>query len=117
MLLLLQRLRLTPRTCRSREDAETAIQQMNGSFVGHRRVRCGWAQHKADSSTADIGSVDQADPQNSNVYVGNIAPEVSDQELRRNFQQFGNVVEVKTYRKGSYGFVHFEVSSRGVYVC
>ena len=82
---------------------------MNGSFVGHRRVRCGWAQHKADSSTADIGSVDQADPQNSNVYVGNIAPEVSDQELRRNFQQFGNVVEVKTYRKGSYGFVHFEV--------
>lgn len=52
----------------------------------------------------------QADPQNSNVYVGNVAPEVSDQELRRHFQQFGNVVEVKTYRKGSYGFVHFEVS-------
>ena len=51
----------------------------------------------------------QADPQNSNVYVGNVAPEVSDQELRRHFQQFGNVLEVKTYRKGSYGFVHFEV--------
>ena len=45
---------------RTREDAESAIQQMNGSFVGHRRVRCGWAQHKADSSTADINSVDQA---------------------------------------------------------
>ena len=37
------------------------------------------------------------------------AAEVSDAELRRQFQQFGNILEVKAYRKGSYGFVQFEV--------
>ncbi|KAK9813604.1 hypothetical protein WJX73_010245 [Symbiochloris irregularis] len=93
---------------RSREEAENAIQAVNGSFIGHRRVRCGWAQHKADANASDITSVDRSDPSNANVYVGNIAPEVSDAELRRHFQQFGNILEVKSYRKGSYGFVQFE---------
>ena len=101
---------LTYYTCRTREDAENAIQQVNGNFVGHRRVRCGWAQHKADANASDITSVDRADPGNANVYVGNIAAEVCDAELRHQFQQFGNVIEVKAYRKGSYGFVQFEVS-------
>ena len=99
--------------CRTREDAEHAIQQVNGSFVGHRRVRCGWAQHKADANASDITGVDRADPSNANVYVGNIAAEVSDAELRRQFHQFGSILEVKVYRKGSYGFVQFEVRCSG----
>lgn len=96
-------------SCRTREEADNAIQQFNGSFVGHRRVRCGWAQHKADVNASDIASVHHSDPSNANVYVGNIAAEVSDAELRRNFQHFGNILEVKAYRKGNYGFVQFEV--------
>lgn len=31
---------------RTREDAQAAIEKMQGQYVGSRRVRCGWAQHK-----------------------------------------------------------------------
>ena len=80
-----------------------------GEFIGHRRVRCGWAQHKQDlAQNSDYSTVDKSDPFNANVYVGNVSPELNDGEIRRAFTQFGNVVEVKTYRKGSYGFVQFQ---------
>lgn len=41
------------------------------------------------------------------MYVGNLAPSATNQELRQLFQRFGEVVGVKLYRKGSYAFVHF----------
>lgn len=31
---------------RSREDAQVAIDAMQGQVVGSRQIRCGWAQHK-----------------------------------------------------------------------
>jgi len=34
------------RCVRTQEDAERAIQTMNGMVVGQWRVRCGWANHK-----------------------------------------------------------------------
>ena len=61
-----------------------------------------------ETGVVDLATVDKADPQNVNVYVGNVAPEVNDAELKTHFQQFGPVVEVKVYRKGSYGFVQFQ---------
>ena len=49
---------------------------MNGTFLGHRRIRCGWAQHKQDTSSCNFGCIDRADPTNANVYVGNVAADV-----------------------------------------
>lgn len=93
---------------RTKEDAEHGIRTMNGEQVGTRRVRCGWAQHKQDDTLPmDQKTVDLADPSNTNVYVGNISPQLSDQDLRRAFAAFGQVLEVKTYRKAGYGFVRF----------
>lgn len=40
---------------------------MNGEFVGSRRVRCGWAQHKQEVAEVDADTVDKADPTNANV--------------------------------------------------
>jgi nucleolysin TIA-1/TIAR len=52
---------------------------MHGQFIGARRVRCGWAQHKTDgaSGSMDPQVLDRADPSNTNVYVGNLAPALS----------------------------------------
>ncbi len=36
------------------------------------------------------------------------AAQVTDSELQQRFAMFGPVLEVKIYRKGSYGFVQFE---------
>eukprot|EP00803_Ostreobium_quekettii_P004163 evm.model.scf_1051.1 EVM.evm.TU.scf_1051.1 scf_1051:24967-28749(+) len=95
---------------RSREDAERAIQEMHGQLIGSRRVRCGWAQHKQQdtSQPMDYDTLDKADPTNTNVYIGNIPAEMTDTDIRRHFQQFGPVVDVKLHKKGGYGFVRFQ---------
>ncbi|PRW50946.1 oligouridylate-binding 1-like [Chlorella sorokiniana] len=100
---------------RHREQAEAAIQMMHGQFIGARRVRCGWAQHKTDGIvTMDPQILDRADPTNTNVYVGNLSPSLSDAEVRRHFGAFGPIAEVKLYRKGSYGFVRFKAHADAV---
>jgi hypothetical protein len=48
---------------------------MHGQFIGARRVRCGWAQHKTEGLVSmDPQILDRADPTNTNVYVGNLSP-------------------------------------------
>ncbi len=66
-----------------------------------RRTRCGWAQHKQNTNSLEPSTVDRADPQNANVYVGNVSPDVSDAEIRQHFGQFGSITDVKIYRKGA----------------
>lgn len=45
---------------RNRSDAEAAIQELDNSFMGVRRVRAGWARHKhADGPPPDVVTVDR----------------------------------------------------------
>lgn len=44
---------------RSRADAEKALAQMSGVVLGSRRIRCGWAQHKQETSSASYAAVDR----------------------------------------------------------
>ena len=46
--------------------------------------------------------------------MGNLAPSLTDQELRQLFQRYGTVQDVKLYRKGSYAFVHFQTHQSAV---
>lgn len=101
-------------TFRSKEDAQHAIQTMNGEFIGSRRVRCGWAQHK-ESDAVDPDTISKMDPRNSNVYIGNLSPDVTEQDLREHFERFGHLkAEPKVYRKGAYGFVEFSTHESAV---
>ena len=64
--------------CRTKEAAEKALVEMNEATVGQWKIRCGWAHHKTEAVTGlDAETVDRADPANTNVYVGNLASEVS----------------------------------------
>ena len=65
-----------------------------------RRTRCGWAQHKQNTNSLEPLTVDRADPQNANVYIGNVSPDVSNAEIRQHFGPFGCITDVKIYRKG-----------------
>lgn len=96
-------------TFRKNQEGEDAIAKMHGQFVGSRKVRCGWAQHKTD----DIGPIDpvllnRADPTNTNVYVGNLPCNVPDAEIRNTFSSFGPLEQMKVYKKGGYGFVRYK---------
>ena len=47
----------------------------------------------------------QAEPDSTNVYIGNISAEVTDAELMQLADQYGVVVDVRLHRKGGYAFV------------
>jgi len=92
----------------SKEQAQNAIDKMDGAHVGARCIRCGWAQHKTEAALPpDPNILDRSDPTNTNIYVGNLPANLSDSEMRKQFSQFGTVVEMKLHRKGNYGFVRY----------
>ncbi|GAX72653.1 hypothetical protein CEUSTIGMA_g109.t1 [Chlamydomonas eustigma] len=94
---------------RTKEDAELAIGQMQGKQVGSRKIRVGWAQHKQEEGgPQDEMTIDRSDPSNTNVYLGNISPETSEQDLTAHFSVYGPISEIKLHKKGGYGFVKYE---------
>eukprot|EP01026_Neomeris_dumetosa_P015451 TRINITY_DN1591_c0_g2_i7.p1 TRINITY_DN1591_c0_g2~~TRINITY_DN1591_c0_g2_i7.p1 ORF type:complete len:408 (-),score=39.14 TRINITY_DN1591_c0_g2_i7:1927-3150(-) len=94
---------------RNKDEAEYAIQEVNGQILGGRRIRCGWAQHKQTNlEPQDYMSISRQDPNNSNVYIGNVSPELNEEDIKLHFQRFGEVAEIKSHKKGGYGFVRFK---------
>jgi nucleolysin TIA-1/TIAR len=99
----------------SKEKAQYAIDKMDGAHVGARCIRCGWAQHKTEAALPpDPNILDRSDPTNTNIYVGNLPANLSDSEMRKQFSQFGTVVEMKLHRKGNYGFVRYRSHTEAV---
>ena len=56
----------------------------------------------------------RSDPTNTNVYIGNISPELTEADIRRHFSSYGHVVDIKLHKKGGYGFVRYQKHSDAV---
>jgi len=116
-----------------REDAERAIEQMNGQWLGRRAIRTNWATRKPGMPGPSYGMregnegggggggnpnkrgnltydeiLGQASPTNCTVYVGGVGGNTSDEDLRQVFMKYGNVVEVRVFRQQGYAFVRFD---------
>ncbi|GAA0139966.1 hypothetical protein Leryth_010201 [Lithospermum erythrorhizon] len=117
---------------RNQQDAQSAINDSNGKWVGSRRIRCNWATKGAgtsdDKQTSDAKSVveltsgtseegkevvnsDAPDnnPQYTTVYVGNLSAEVTQVDLHRHFHGLGAgaIEEVRIQRDKGFGFVRY----------
>ncbi|CAN4094553.1 unnamed protein product [Withania somnifera] len=117
---------------RNQQEAESAINDLNGKWLGSRQIRCNWAAKGAgasdDMQSSDAKSVvelttgtsddgqDKANedapennPQYTTVYVGNLAPEVTSVDLLRHFHALGaGVIEdVCIQRDKGFGFVRY----------
>ncbi|GAB4853676.1 ubiquitin-specific protease ubp1 [Ancistrocladus abbreviatus] len=117
---------------RSQQDAQSAINDLNGKWLGSRQIRCNWATKGAglgdDKQSSDSKSIveltngtseevqektnDDApenNPQFTTVYVGNLAPEVTSLDLHRHFHGLGaGVIEdVRVQRDKGFGFVRY----------
>lgn len=117
---------------RSQQDAQSAVNDLNGKWLGSRQIRCNWATKGAgvndDSHNLDGKSVveltngtsedglersnDDApenNPQYTTVYVGNLAPEVSSADLHQQFHALGaGVIEdVRIQRDKGFGFIRY----------
>jgi nucleolysin TIA-1/TIAR len=99
----------------TKDQAERAIQVMDGAYIGMRCVRCGWAKHRTDTTLpADPNILDQTDPTNTNIYIGNLPGDLSNEQASEEFSKYGLVVEIKLHRKGNYGFVRYQTHAQAV---
>nr|CAD1822568.1 unnamed protein product [Ananas comosus var. bracteatus] len=117
---------------RNQQDAQSAINDLTGKWLGSRQIRCNWATKGASSNNEDKQSTDsksvveltngstdgqenanddgpENNPQYTTVYVGNLAHEVTQLDLHRYFHSIGAGVieEVRIQRDKGFGFVRF----------
>ncbi len=116
---------------RNQQEAQSAINDLNGKWLGSRQIRCNWAAKGAgsdDKQTSDGNTImeltngtsedgqdkinedaPENNPQYTTVYVGNLAPEVTSVDLHRQFHALGaGVIEdVRIQRDKGFGFVRF----------
>jgi nucleolysin TIA-1/TIAR len=116
-----------------REEAERAIEQMNGQWLGRRTIRTNWATRKPTDGASDFrggfggggantGSfggghharqsydeiLSQAGPDNTSVYIGNIPQNSTEDDVRAVFKRFGNVADIRHFKTQGYSFVKFD---------
>jgi len=101
---------------RKQEDAEQAIRDMNGQWLGARAIRVNWATQKTapKATTTNNSGLDyatvlmQTTPMNTTVYIGNIGPETTEQELRNIFARYGHIEELRIHGDKGYGFARYQ---------
>ncbi|KAG8099377.1 hypothetical protein GUJ93_ZPchr0013g37087 [Zizania palustris] len=117
---------------RDQQDAQRAINDLNGQWLGNRQIRCNWATKGASSGedrqasdskgVADLTNnltedgkektnedAPENNPQYRTVYVGNLAHEVTQDVLYRLFHALGAGVieEVRIQLGKGFGFVRY----------
>jgi nucleolysin TIA-1/TIAR len=101
---------------RTREDAEHAIRDMNGEWLGSRAIRVNWANQRSmqqqqarPGSNLDYEAVfNAAPPTNLTVYVGNVASDASDEQIRAVFSEYGFLDDLRIQRDKGYCFVRYQ---------
>uniref|UniRef100_A0A6Q2YQZ2 RRM domain-containing protein n=1 Tax=Esox lucius TaxID=8010 RepID=A0A6Q2YQZ2_ESOLU len=98
-------------------DAENAIQQMGGQWLGGRQIRTNWATRKppAPKTTYETNTkhlsfdevVNQSSPNNCTVYCGGVSTGLTEQLMRQTFSPFGQIMEIRVFPDKGYSFVRF----------
>ncbi|KAL8533412.1 hypothetical protein ACS0TY_009701 [Phlomoides rotata] len=111
------------------KDAQGAVNDLTGKWLGSRKIRCNWATKGTGTSDGKQGSdsksvvelingssedvkeaansdVPENNPQYTTVYVGNLAPEI---DLHHHFHTLGvgSIEEVRVQRDKGFGFVRY----------
>jgi len=107
-------------------EADRAISEMDGKWLGSRTIRCNWANQKNTAtrtppSSHATGSQNttrrstnfeeismQSPHSNSTIYVGNLPANTPESVVRSNFQNYGTIEEVRIQPGRCFGFVKFQ---------
>ena len=111
-----------------KSDAAAAIEGMSGQWLGSRSIRTNWATRKPPSVTGGGGGgggggfnysgnsgkqldfddvFKQSSPNNCTVYVGGCSSG-DESALRRAFNQWGRILEVRYFKDKGYAFVRYD---------
>ncbi|XP_071513892.1 cytotoxic granule associated RNA binding protein TIA1-like isoform X5 [Panulirus ornatus] len=97
-------------------DAETAITNMNGQWIGSRNIRTNWATRKppapknndANQKPLTFDDVyNQSSPTNCTVYCGGITNGLSEELMQKTFAPYGQIHEIRVFKDKGYAFVRF----------
>ncbi|XP_076436961.1 cytotoxic granule associated RNA binding protein TIA1-like isoform X2 [Babylonia areolata] len=99
----------------NRADAENAIANMNGQWLGTRPIRTNWATRKplAPVPKENVKQLsydeifNQSSSSNSTVYCGGVSTGLTDELMRNTFKQFGNILEIRVFKEKGYAFIRF----------
>ncbi|KAJ7966030.1 Oligouridylate-binding protein like [Quillaja saponaria] len=117
---------------RDQQDAQSAINDLTGKWLGNRQIRCNWAAKGAGSNDDKINDLQNSviltngssemggqesnnedapenNPAYTTVYVGNLPHDVAQAELHCQFHALGAGVieEVRIQRDKGFGFVRY----------
>lgn len=106
-------------------EAQTAIDQMNGQWLGSRSIRTNWATRKPPPPSGGHFSngggdrlerkphkmnyeevFNRSSPSNCTVYCGGVI-ESDEATIRREFNTFGRIMEVRYFRDKGYAFIRY----------
>jgi len=98
-----------------KEEAERAIEQMNGQWLGRRTIRTNWATRKPQGGGFYTGNEQSYDEVfsmtsvgNATVYIGGINPNTSEDDMRKAFSKYGTILEIRIFKQQGYSFVRFD---------
>lgn len=108
-----------------KSDAESAIQAMNGQWLGSRAIRTNWSTRKPPApsgknvKTADYEEIyNKTSPTNTTVYCGGFSANVlNDEVILKHFGQFGHVNDIRVFKDKGYAFIKFatkEAAARAI---
>ncbi|XP_019458473.1 PREDICTED: polyadenylate-binding protein RBP47C-like isoform X1 [Lupinus angustifolius] len=94
-------------------ERSQAMTEMNGVYCSSRPMRIGAATPRKSSGYQQGGQSNgasnqsEADSTNTTIFVGGLDPNVTDEDLRHSFSQYGEIVSVKIPVGKGCGFVQF----------
>lgn len=108
-----------------KSDAESAIQSMNGQWLGSRAIRTNWSTRKPPApmgknvKTADYEEIyNKTSPTNTTVYCGGFSANVlTDDIIYKHFGQFGHIQDIRVFKDKGYAFIKFttkEAAARAI---
>ena len=105
-----------------KEDAETAIQMMNGEKIEGRNVKVNWVLNQSSNEQNEIREIltyEDVDklstPTNTNVFIGNVNKMTTKEELKNIMSVHGEVVDIRWKQGNNYGFVRFKTHEQAVH--
>ena len=92
----------------SKEEADQALQTMNGVFCSSRPMRVSVATERSKARQQIAFSAGESDEgANTTVFVGGLDPSATEEELRARFGVLGEIVSVKVPPGRGCGFVQY----------
>lgn len=95
----------------NKPDAEKAIRDMNGAMLKTKSIKTNWATRNSNQKKEELDYDEvfrETDSSNCTVYVGGIPANCPDSQIRRHFEDYGKIQDVRIFPAKNYAFIRFD---------